>query len=755
MQVSPNHIPPFRWNDENQHKHIFTISNASNRESVSHRGQHGSVSTLFYKIKTTAPKHFSVQPSEGYIEPGRSVEIVISMKAAMGPDDSQPRFQIRGVRCASTQERPPDLWSQESWAAIESRGIAYRFVIECAKAASASTNAAPDAGAGRSNSLQDRMADWRLKQDDSGKGRAEAPREVFNTTAPKRIPGLDENANPAEKDLARLRNEFLDISGKFENQKEKIVKLEVAMTMLEEENAALQTTLHDQREVIVLHETQNTELMQQYRQQQQKLTSSEEALKLERMTAAAMPERNRQLEIERSARLGHSVMAASRTLEDIKVHQAETRAIASVCLQALREDIVTFSQVVAQQYEFAYRGGNELASFPRVASPAKRAIVTTEEEEEEKQQRSIELWCCVVPNDSNCSAEGPGSVRVRDDSSVEIDVGDETLPFEFDFVTGLSKEITGNVDASFRRWQVILNHQLRGAGGCATMLSFGGANASKTALLEGPGRGAMNLGAGIMSKTMRHLSHLYQGQVEITVSCIEVFENEARDLLNADEAAPTGTIHMDRSHQITIEYDAHGHPFYSNVIGVRLHGPENFDRVYGIVSGRRRMNVVRQGEATELPKYHTAAHKITLLTIHNSPDPSIAPAKIYFVDVAAIDNFQTRESNRDIQALEGILSGSGGRPTKLIELLGDAIRTDATLVSCYSVPDKSRRVGDGLDILISASTITNGGHAPTLSVNNFLSHGGEATGIQDQPRIESAQGRSKAEKKAQANKPWK
>ena len=50
----------------------------------------------------------------------------------------------------------------------------------------------------------------------------------------------------------------------------------------------------------------------------------------------------------------------------------------------------------------------------------------------------------------------------------------------------------------------------------------------------------------------------------------------------------------------------------------------------------------------------------------------MGPAKIYFVDVAAIDSSQIRESKRDIEALEGILSGSGRR-TNLTDLLQDAV----------------------------------------------------------------------------------
>ena len=72
--------------------------------------------------------------------------------------------------------------------------------------------------------------------------------------------------------------------------------------------------------------------------------------------------------------------------------------------------------------------------------------------------------------------------------------------------------------------------------------------------------------------------------------------------------------------------------------------------------------------------------------------------------MTAIDSSQIRESKRDIEALEGILSGSGGRRTNLTDLLQDAMRPDATTVSCYSVPDICRRESDSLDVLVSAST---------------------------------------------------
>ena len=86
-----------------------------------------------------------------------------------------------------------------------------------------------------------------------------------------------------------------------------------------------------------------------------------------------------------------------------------------------------------------------------------------------KIEKSIELWCCVVPNEANYLAEGPGSVRVRDESSVEIQAGQETLPFEFDLVTQLTRDISGHNDPSFRKWQVIVNQQLRRGPGRATI----------------------------------------------------------------------------------------------------------------------------------------------------------------------------------------------------------------------------------------------------------------------------------------------
>ena len=96
------------------------------------------------------------------------------------------------------------------------------------------------------------------------------------------------------------------------------------------------------------------------------------------------------------------------------------------------------------------------------------------------------------------------------------------------------------------------------------MLSFGGANAAKTALLEGSGVGVARIGVGIMSHTMRHLCQLYQGQVEITISCIEVYDGEARDLLSTDAATSTANrrnVHLDRSQKIMLQYDEFGHIF--------------------------------------------------------------------------------------------------------------------------------------------------------------------------------------------------
>ena len=689
MEVTPAQLPFFQWNDENKQEHIFTISNGT-----SNRRHQRTESAVFYKIRTTAPRHFSVEPSEGFVEPGKQVDIKVTMKAAMGPEDSQPRFQIRAVQCANAQENPGDPYDPDSWAAIESRGIGFRHIIECARA-TVSVNGV-SGGASRSESLQERIAEWHGKNEDARARNYVAAKEP--TLATRAGDPEDGTINAAERDLTRLRNEYLELSGKFEKQKEKIVKLEVDVTMAEQENAALQSTLHDQRGVIVLHETQRKELVQQYRQQQQKVASFEEALRLERMTAAAMPTVDEERERERKARLARNVGIVSRKLSDIKMRQAETRAVASVCLQALREDVVTFSQVLVQQYEQAYRTG-DVPSFPQ--SPKSKDVPN-------KIEKSIELWCCVVPNEANYLAEGPGSVRVRDESSVEIQAGQETLPFEFDLVTQLTRDISGHNDPSFRKWQVIVNQQLRRGPGRATMLSFGGANAAKTALLEGSGVGVARIGVGIMSHTMRHLCQLYQGQVEITISCIEVYDGEARDLLSTDAATstanPARNVHLDRSQKIMLQHDEFGHIFYSNVIAVRLHGPDDFDRVHGIVSGRRRMHPVRAGEDIGPPIYDAAAHCITLLTINNSSEPSVGPAKIYFVDVAAIDSSQIRESKRDIEALEGILSGSGGRRTNLTDLLQDAMRPDATTVSCYSVPDICRRESDSLDVLVSAST---------------------------------------------------
>ena len=217
-----------------------------------------------------------------------------------------------------------------------------------------------------------------------------------------------------------------------------------------------------------------------------------------------------------------------------------------LCAQALREDVVTFSQVLVQQYEQAYRTG-DVPSFPQ--SPKSKDVPN-------KIEKSIELWCCVVPNEANYLAEGPGSVRVRDESSVEIQAGQETLPFEFDLVTQLTRDISGHNDPSFRKWQVIVNQQLRrGPGRAACSPSAG--PMPKTALLEGSGVGVARIGVGIMSHTMRHLCQLYQGQVEITISCIEVYDGEARDLLSTDAATstanPARNVHLDRSQKIMLQ----------------------------------------------------------------------------------------------------------------------------------------------------------------------------------------------------------
>ena len=262
VQVHPPQLPSFHWDDENEQKHSFTLSNTPRRSSNS------SLSLLFFKIKTTAPKHFLVKPSEGFISPGEEVYVTVAMKARMGPEDSQPRFQIRAARCSpeAKNNSPPDLYNQEEWANIERSGVGSRHVVECVRSSNISSG---------KESLQERIAVWRGKNADV---RTRSMLHENNT--------IDD---AAEKDLTRLREEYLELSGKFEKQKQSVRELEVAMTMMEQENESLRQTLHEQRELIVVHGAQREELMEQHYQQQQKLASFEEALRLERMAAEAIP----------------------------------------------------------------------------------------------------------------------------------------------------------------------------------------------------------------------------------------------------------------------------------------------------------------------------------------------------------------------------------------------------------------------------------------------------------------------------------
>ena len=124
--MHPPQLPSFHWDDENEQKHSFTLSTL--RQS-----SNSSLSLIFFKIKTTAPKHFLVKPSEGFISPGEEVYVTVAMKARMGPEDSQPRFQIRAARCSpeAKNNSPPDLYNQEEWVNIERSGVGSRHVVEC------------------------------------------------------------------------------------------------------------------------------------------------------------------------------------------------------------------------------------------------------------------------------------------------------------------------------------------------------------------------------------------------------------------------------------------------------------------------------------------------------------------------------------------------------------------------------------------------------------------------------------------------
>ena len=67
---------------------------------------------LYFKIKTTHPKSFSIRPSEGYIAVGMSQEVKVTVKATLSTD-TQPRFQIRATQCDVAGEVVGDLWKSD------------------------------------------------------------------------------------------------------------------------------------------------------------------------------------------------------------------------------------------------------------------------------------------------------------------------------------------------------------------------------------------------------------------------------------------------------------------------------------------------------------------------------------------------------------------------------------------------------------------------------------------------------------------
>ena len=67
---------------------------------------------LYFKIKTTHPKNFSIRPSDGFIGVGLLQRVKVTVKAPL-ESDAQPRFQIRATQCDAVNEAVGDLWKAD------------------------------------------------------------------------------------------------------------------------------------------------------------------------------------------------------------------------------------------------------------------------------------------------------------------------------------------------------------------------------------------------------------------------------------------------------------------------------------------------------------------------------------------------------------------------------------------------------------------------------------------------------------------
>lgn len=142
LVCSPALEIPFHADPGGEEKDLTSILKLTNKET------NGNVA---YKVKTTAQKKYLVQPSNGILRPGESVDVQILLQSKYVPAEKEDRFMVLATQTTSDKKLERDEWANVEKTQVEDvrlKVVLLQSKDNAATGAAASNAAAKGAVAG-------------------------------------------------------------------------------------------------------------------------------------------------------------------------------------------------------------------------------------------------------------------------------------------------------------------------------------------------------------------------------------------------------------------------------------------------------------------------------------------------------------------------------------------------------------------------------------------------------------------------------